>query len=439
MLSKGKRKGRGVEEEREVEEEEEIFKRSRKGIRKDIGEDIKKVGKDVEEGREELIRQLSELRESWERERAELLEKVEVLERKVERLELEKKEEKGVEGNEEGRREIDRRVRELEIRIDKKEREERRRNIIIKRVKVEGNEDKKAVEQIWAGLGIKEKVEEVRRVGRVDGEGRSMVLVRMEGMEGKREVMKAKRELKGRPERVEDDLTVEERRAKWKIEREAERERRKGNRVQIGYMKMWVNNEMRKWDEIEEKWIKVQEQGNGQRGIRNREERSGNSQKEGQKERVFWEGIKGWDVVIMCETWIGRKEWEGVRGRATGGYVWDIQYAERRGKKGRAMGGMIIGVREGIRMEKDEKERGEEGIIARKIWLGKDAWKIVGVYVNKDLERKLGMLREWMEEKERGVRIIIGGDFNARTGSQGGRIQKGGKERKRPGDLRTKK
>ncbi|CAK9799089.1 Transposon TX1 uncharacterized 149 kDa protein [Anthophora plagiata] len=144
------------------------------------------------------------------------------------------------------------------------------------------------------------------------------------------------------------------------------------------------------------------------------------------KNRVFWEGIKGWDVVIMCETWIGRKEWEGVRGRATGGYVWDIQYAERRGKKGRAMGGMIVGVREGIRMEKDEKERGEEGIIARKIWLGKDAWKVVGVYVNKDLERKLGMLREWMEEKERGVRIIIGGDFNARTGSQGGRIQKEG-------------
>ncbi|CAK9832735.1 hypothetical protein ANTRET_LOCUS9519 [Anthophora retusa] len=302
MLSKGKRKERGVEEGREVEEEEEIFKRSRKvertpekmgigrselekllremrqGIRKDIGEDMKKIGKEVEEGRKELIRQLSEVRESWERERAELLERVEVLEKKVERMELKEKEEKGVEGNEEGGREIDRKVRELVIRIDKKEREERRRNIIIKRVKVEGNEDKKVVEQIWERIGIKEKVE-VRRVGRVDGEGRSMMMVKMEGMEGKRKVMKkAKRELKGRSERIEDDLIVEERRAKWKIEREAERERRKGKRVQIGYMKMWVNNEMRKWDEIEEQWI--EEQGNGQRGVQNGEERSRSIRKE---------------------------------------------------------------------------------------------------------------------------------------------------------------
>ncbi|CAK9827586.1 hypothetical protein ANTRET_LOCUS5267 [Anthophora retusa] len=128
----------------------------------------------------------------------------------------------------------------------------------------------------------------------------------------------------------------------------------------------------------------------------------------------------------MCETWVGRKEWEGVRSKATEGYTWDVQYAERRGKKGRAMGGMIIGVREGIKMVKDRKETEEEGIIARKIWLGKDAWKVIGVYVNKDLERKLGSLREWMEEKERGVRVIVGGDFNARTGRQGGRIQKEG-------------
>ena len=144
------------------------------------------------------------------------------------------------------------------------------------------------------------------------------------------------------------------------------------------------------------------------------------------KDRGFWEGIREWDVVIMCETWMGRREWEIVKGRATKGYVWEVQYAERRGKKGRAMGGMIIGVKEGIRMEKDEKEGEEEGIVARKVWLGKDVWKIIGVYVNKDLERKIGRLREWMEEKERGVRVVIGEDFNARAGGQGGRIQEEG-------------
>lgn len=55
------------------------------------------------------------------------------------------------------------------------------------------------------------------------------------------------------------------------------------------------------------------------------------------------------------------------------------------------------------------------------------------MYVNKDLKSKLEMLREWIEEKEEEVRVIIGGDFNARTGREGGRVEeiKGECEEKR--------
>lgn len=42
------------------------------------------------------------------------------------------------------------------------------------------------------------------------------------------------------------------------------------------------------------------------------------------------------------------------------------------------------------------------------------------MYVNGDMERKLEELREWMEEKDKGMKTIIGGDFNAWTGSRGG-------------------
>ncbi|XP_054016866.1 uncharacterized protein LOC128897165 [Hylaeus anthracinus] len=262
LLNRGKRKERGGEEEMEAREVEEIFKRSKKvertpeklgigkaeleqmlrglmeGMRKNIGEDLKKVGKGVEEGREEMLRQLSKMKESCERERAELRGKIEMLEKKVERLELKEKKEEGGETGEEERRELSKKVRKLVIRINKKEREGRRRNLIIKGVKVEGKGKEEVVEEIWGRIGVKEKVEEVRRIGKVDRKGRGRLKVKMEEVEEKRKVITAKRELKGRPERIEDDRTEEEKRARWKIEREAERERREGKRVQIGYMKI---------------------------------------------------------------------------------------------------------------------------------------------------------------------------------------------------------
>jgi len=43
--------------------------------------------------------------------------------------------------------------------------------------------------------------------------------------------------------------------------------------------------------------------------------------------------------------------------------------------------------------------------------------------VNKDMESKLEELREWMEGKKRGIRNIIGGDFNAWSGEEGGKVE----------------
>ncbi|XP_053999875.1 uncharacterized protein LOC128887701 [Hylaeus anthracinus] len=275
-------------------------------------------------------------------------------------------------------------------------------------MKVDGKGKEEVVEEIWGKIGAKEKVEEVRRIGKVDREGRGRLLVKMEGVEGKRKVMMAKRELKGRPERIEDDRTEEERRARWKIEREAERERREGKRVQIG----WGYEQRREGERGMERSVKG---GSGEErriykvafwnvaGLKN-------------KEKDFREGIKKWDVVVMCETWVGRREWEGIRSKATKGYVWELQYAVRRGKKGRAMRGMLIGAREGIKMmrvEREEEEE-EEGIMARKIWLGEEVWNMIGVYVNKDLQKKLERMREWMEEREKGNE-----GKNGKVGSRG--------------------
>ena len=57
-----------------------------------------------------------------------------------------------------------------------------------------------------------------------------MVLVKLAGREEKIKVMEAKKKLqeRGRRERIEDDMTEQERRVKWVIEREAEKERERG-------------------------------------------------------------------------------------------------------------------------------------------------------------------------------------------------------------------
>jgi len=157
----------------------------------------------------------------------------------------------------------------------------------------------------------------------------------------------------------------------------------------------------------------------------------------GNKDRDFWREIKGWDVVVMSETWVEKKGWERIRERMTRGFRWKLQMAGRKNKKGRAIGGMVIGVRNGIEVIEEEGEREIEGIIKKIIKIGEEKWRIVGVYVNGDLREKWEEIRKWVEDKGSGIKTIVGGDFNARTGEGGGRLE-GGTEREEGEGRRSK-
>lgn len=139
------------------------------------------------------------------------------------------------------------------------------------------------------------------------------------------------------------------------------------------------------------------------------------------KDKEFWEGIKEWDVVIMMETWLDGKRWERMKEKMPKEFKWKVQLATRRYKKGRANGGMLLGIKRGIVEEKEERRvRMEDGRMECKIKLGEERWRIIGIYVNNNLDEKLEGLKDWMEEREEGTKTVIGGDFNARTVEEGG-------------------
>ncbi|XP_024891322.1 trichohyalin-like, partial [Temnothorax curvispinosus] len=138
------------------------------------------------------------------------------------------------------------------------------------------------------------------------------------------------------------------------------------------------------------------------------------------KDKDFWEGIKEWDVIVMMETWTDEKGWEKVKEKLSREFRWRVQIATRRNKKGRACGGMLLGIRKSIEEIKERRETEEEGKIEGKIRIGEEVWRIIGIYVNNNIDEKLKGLKERTEKGEKGVRTIIGGDFNARTGEEEG-------------------
>lgn len=120
------------------------------------------------------------------------------------------------------------------------------------------------------------------------------------------------------------------------------------------------------------------------------------------KDEDFWTGLRKWEVIVLLETWMNEKGWRGIKGKLPRGYVWGLQWAEKKNRKGKAMGEMVMGIKREI-VEKGKRiETGKEGMIVGRVIVGEQSWRVVGVYVNGNMEETLRGIEGWVEERERG-------------------------------------
>lgn len=120
---------------------------------------------------------------------------------------------------------LEERFKNLERKIEKEERQARRKNLIFKRIRGEKEKLKENGKDICKGIGAEVMIEKVREIRAGNEERGKMVLVKLESEEERKKILENKRKLKGKEIRIEEDLTFRERKMKWRLRQIAEDEK----------------------------------------------------------------------------------------------------------------------------------------------------------------------------------------------------------------------
>ena len=143
-------------------------------------------------------------------------------------------------------------LKEIDKKLEMREREERRKNIVIRGIKGKRNELEKEVKEILKEVGIEAEVN-CKKVIEDGGDGGvRMTVIGLQELEQKRKVMIERRRLREKGIRIDDDLTWKERKMRWNLEDIARQERGDGKRVRVKYGKIQIEGKWWKWEEDEE-------------------------------------------------------------------------------------------------------------------------------------------------------------------------------------------
>lgn len=123
---------------------------------------------------------------------------------------------KGAVGGEEEarRRDLERRLWELEWREERLEREKRRKNLVVRRMLIkEGDGKREVTELLTGGMEVEVAIQWVRSIGTKDRDGRGAEVVGLAEEKQKRKVLENRTKLRGRKEVLDHDLTF---RGSWR-------------------------------------------------------------------------------------------------------------------------------------------------------------------------------------------------------------------------------
>lgn len=148
-----------------------------------------------------------------------------------------------------GRTEWVDRLRKLEKKYEWRERGERRRNLLVKGVTEGERVLKEEVEKVIRRLGAEVRIEDIRKIeaGKMDKGGLVVIKVGSEGE--RREVLRNKWKLRGENVWIEEDLTWEERKVRWKLRELVSEQRSEGKLARLGQGGVWMEEVWWKWDE----------------------------------------------------------------------------------------------------------------------------------------------------------------------------------------------
>jgi len=139
--------------------------------------------------------------------------------------------------------------------MENRERRERKTNLVIKGLKGKGKKNliESAQKFLEEEFEVKEGVKEVQIAG---GEGREVVIIRMDSSKRKEEIIRRKKKLGIRKMYTNKDLLQKEREVQRKLREIARDERTGGRRARVGYRRIEIEDQMYIWSEEENRILK---------------------------------------------------------------------------------------------------------------------------------------------------------------------------------------